>query len=176
MSESQKTRDRETIVYKPMKSKSRSKKDQEALRQEAKLRQRMLRSHMRDLFHELATVIRPPLDPSRENTKVILERAIEYIRNCNEILDDSSTKKCCDDSNTSPIPESQEQGKLCLNEDVCSSSSIEDFCKLEEFVYGTSFSDCSEFDQELEESKACDPQLEEQIANLPSTIYPSLSS
>lgn len=83
----------------------RSKKDITVLREESKNRQKLLRAQMKDLFRELAGVLRPPLDSNQEKTKVIyrkfccnhpqaiLQRAIEYIRYCNQIIDQQGSQR-----------------------------------------------------------------------------------
>eukprot|EP01119_Soliformovum_irregulare_P009290 TRINITY_DN2252_c0_g1_i1.p1 TRINITY_DN2252_c0_g1~~TRINITY_DN2252_c0_g1_i1.p1 ORF type:complete len:626 (-),score=169.81 TRINITY_DN2252_c0_g1_i1:278-2155(-) len=69
------------------KKKGRGRKDLTVLREESKNRQKLLRSQMKDLFAQLAVVIRPPLDPKTEKTKAILQRAIDYITYLHQILD-----------------------------------------------------------------------------------------
>jgi len=75
------------IGFGPMKRKPRGKKDINILREESKNRQKLLRAQMKDLFRDLACVLRPPLDPNHEKTKAILQRAINYIQECNQELD-----------------------------------------------------------------------------------------
>lgn len=67
-------------------SKLRVKKDPEALREDSKNRQKNLRKQMKDLFQQLAFSIRPPLSP-QESTKTILQKAIDYIKHINFIID-----------------------------------------------------------------------------------------
>jgi len=91
----------------PLRTKNRTKKDQNILREESKHRQKLLRAQMKDLFHELASVIRPPLDPQHEKTKAILQRAIEYIRQTNLALDQNKNANLSPIySNSSPLSQS----------------------------------------------------------------------
>lgn len=64
----------------------RPKKDLSVIREESKYRQKLLRTQMKELFQQLASILRPPLDPN-EKTKAILQRTIEYINHLHSQLD-----------------------------------------------------------------------------------------
>jgi len=91
----------DTFVPGPVR-KGRSKKDITTLREESRHRQKVLRAQMKELFQELASVIRPPADAQHEKTKAILQRAIMYIRQCNQTIDSVTNNLTRSQSPVSP--------------------------------------------------------------------------